>query len=770
MRSHDPHVHDQKLVRRDAALPGLGLVLDEAAFAGVLGDAYPERRFGRPEITYVRYKPRTNCLVGYRVAADGEDLFFCAKAHHKDANGRLRKALQASPEARLIEPKVTVSPLWGDRGLELGPFADEGARKSALKRLLPDHPELWGAGLRPLRYKPERRFVAQLAVGGAPRGVLKLYDEEGFAAARRGARGVRPDGPLRLAQLLGEDERLRALVYRWRSSPALDAALRGGTFSPENVQTVGAALAALHAQEGRGLTLRPRKAEVRALLAAAEAVAWTLPDLGERARRLAQCLAAELCAAPPLHAPTHGDFSADQVLLEGDGTAFIDFDAAALGDPAWDLGSFAADLAARELPNVEGVVEALLEGYEAARGTLPERIRLYTAAGLLRLAPQPFRAREADWPARTEAILERAEALLAPKHRGGPRAKGEEVAVEDPFGVLQDPKLSFVRGALEPETVLPLLREALEAHGVALTRLRAVRVMRHKPGRRLLIAYDLETPTGPMTVLGKVRAKGTDRRTHRLQEALYANGFDDKSPDGVSVPQPLGVIPPLRMTLQRAVPGTSARELLGRGDLRAVRLAGRVAEAVHKLHDQGVPFGRVHTLEDELAILHKQLGALGAAQPRLAPRLERLLGRCEALAARLPTPRPAGVHRDFYPEQVLMDPTGRLYLLDLDLYCVGDPALDAGNFVGHLTEQALRTHRDPAALRLQEEALTARFCELSGASLGAVRIYSTLTLARLVAISQRLPERRSLTGALLALCEARLEEDLEEHERALVTG
>src|SRR5437773_3836244 len=32
-----------------------------------------------------------------------------------------------------------------------------------------------------------------------------------------------------------------------------------------------------------------------------------------------------------------------------------------------------------------------------------------------------------------------------------------------------------------------------------------------------------------------------------------------------------------------------------------------------------------------------------------------------------------------------------VWLLDFDLYCQGDPALDIGNFVGHLTEQSLRT-------------------------------------------------------------------------------
>ena len=47
---------------------------------------------------------------------------------------------------------------------------------------------------------------------------------------------------------------------------------------------------------------------------------------------------------------------------------------------------------------------------------------------------------------------------------------------------------------------------------------------------------------------------------------------------------------------------------------------------------------------------------------------------------------------------------GRLYLLDFDLYCLGDPALDAGNFIAHVTEQSLRELGDATALAPVEEA------------------------------------------------------------------
>src|SRR5207245_9541587 len=86
-------------------------------------------------------------------------------------------------------------------------------------------------------------------------------------------------------------------------------------------------------------------------------------------------------------------------------------------------------------------------------------------------------------------------------------------------------------------------------------------------------------------------------------------------------------------------------------------------------------------------------------------------------------------HRYFYADQVIVD-AGRLFLVDFDLYCEGDPALDIGNFLGHVTEQSLRTLGDPEALADREHAMEERFVELSGVTPAAVRAYATLTLVR----------------------------------------
>jgi len=296
--------------------------------------------------------------------------------------------------------------------------------------------------------------------------------------------------------------------------------------------------------------------------------------------------------------------------------------------------------------------------------------------------------------------------------------------------------------------------------GAAGLALRTIRVVRHKPGRRCVIEYDLDVTRGDgspevVTLMAKARARGADTGTFRLVQALRARGFDEASPDGIAVPEPVGVIPELGVWLQRKVRGPAVTAALAQAN--GVSLARRLAEAVHKLHEAGVATRRRHTMADELRMLHRCLESLQETRPEWASRLRRLLAACDRLGAATAPGPPCGVHRDFYPDHVLLEGE-RLYLLDFDLYGEGDPALDVGNCIAHVTEQSLRTLGDPGALGDRETALEDRFVELAGESARpSMRAYALLTLARHVYISTQFADRRAFTAALLELCEQRLD-------------
>src|SRR5262249_58448296 len=109
------------------------------------------------------------------------------------------------------------------------------------------------------------------------------------------------------------------------------------------------------------------------------------------------------------------------------------------------------------------------------------------------------------------------------------------------------------------------------------------------------------------------------------------------SPDGISVPEPLGVVPRFQMWFQRKVAGETATRLLAGSD--GIELAHRIAAAIHKLHQVNIPAKRRHGMADELRILHECLAKVTAIKPEWNKRLERVMAACNDLGASVSEPR-----------------------------------------------------------------------------------------------------------------------------------
>jgi hypothetical protein len=338
------------------------------------------------------------------------------------------------------------------------------------------------------------------------------------------------------------------------------------------------------------------------------------------------------------------------------------------------------------------------------------------------------------------------------------------MTVNDPFDAASDPALPTVRLALDPASVAAEFKRGLpRLAGEGTVSIKSIVVTRHKPGRRCVIEYDVrvkhpDSPRQKAKLIGKIRARRYGNEGYRMLEAVWNAGFHASSADYVSVPEPIGVIPRFRMWLQRKVSGTEATTLLLQNDGESV--SRRIAEAIQKLHRAEIPTERGHSMADELRILHEHLPIVAETKPKLSKRIARLLTACDRLGASVRPSRLCGIHRDFYPAQVMAEGS-RLFLLDFDLYCRGDPALDAGNFLGHLIEISLRQPGDARASMNCQQAMEERFVELTGAAVRpAIRAYTTLTLVRHIYLSTQFPERIPFTGTLLELCEHQLEKYL----------
>jgi thiamine kinase-like enzyme len=765
---------DAEIVSRDPALPGLRLALDPESLVRALRHARPGLDVRRSRLAYVRYKPGTDCLATHTLTLPAGELVTHVKTYGRHTVGKLRKLRERAqapsplgPGRVFLDDGLTVVGAFPDdaRLRGLARLHDPQRRLRILRELFPMRKGDDGEA-HLLVYKPERRCVLRWDEDGVPTAVVKLYTPSGYLGALAGARAFASGRRLRIARRLGACERYGAIAWEWVEGTSLSDVLAAETLDWRALTDVGAALAELHDQDAPGLAVVAPEDEAEALLRFAAGLDVLGSTPAARAAGVAERLAARLASAREEQVPVHGDFYAKQVLLSSRGATVLDLDEAVRAHPATDLANFVAHLersALRGEIDPERALEAraaLEDGYrEATGGWLPD-LGPFVAARLLRLILDPFRHREADWPERAARILDRAEALEArPRPARACTTGGAQEAMPGPRPTTAlDPSMPFMEAALDRGTAASWLGR-LPAFAGAGLRVREARLTRHKRGRRCVIEYEVESSATAfgatvVTVVAKARARGTDERTCMLMRALWRAGFQDGSADGISIPEPLGCVREANMWVQRKAPGRPSMELLS--EPGGVSLARRMAAAIRKLQAVGPQAGRVHDLAAELRLLRARLTLLGRARPAWSARVERLLQACARLADGVPVPTLRAVHRDFHPDQVLVDGE-RLYLLDFDLYADGDPALDAGNLSAHLRERAVREpHLAPSLHAAADVLLAACAGAASLASWEALHAYESLSLVRLIDLSTRFPERRPFTRDLLELCESRL--------------
>ena len=112
-----------------------------------------------------------------------------------------------------------------------------------------------------------------------------------------------------------------------------------------------------------------------------------------------------------------------------------------------------------------------------------------------------------------------------------------------------DSAMPWLEAALDRSLAEAMLCRTVALDGVAADSLtlHSARLLRHLPGRRALIEYTLDASwhgtQRSACLVGKSRAKGLDRETIRAVSSLRDNGFAADSPDGISVPEVVSVVP-----------------------------------------------------------------------------------------------------------------------------------------------------------------------------------------------------------------------------------
>lgn len=286
-----------------------------------------------------------------------------------------------------------------------------------------------------VRYNPFRRILVRKPdAQGDDRDVLVRItaekDETGQALLRRLHReGVAVLRPLRGAGMPASG---RVRVWPWFGDGDLGrVAATDAQRAAAAAYRAGGELARLHRISPPGPRTDRQDGTLELaeqLRAIEESLAWWGTELGERAEQVRRNV--ETALATVGHADTdrgliHGDFSADQVLLDGtEQIALIDFDRAGVGAFAADLGSWAAtewdnDVAQPSTGAARigelALLTALLRGYRAADGpgaTDEETIRVWAARSMFLTVTDPLRAGASQWHDAVAARLDQVEVML----------------------------------------------------------------------------------------------------------------------------------------------------------------------------------------------------------------------------------------------------------------------------------------------------------------------------------------------------------------------
>ena len=265
------------------------------------------------------------------------------------------------------------------------------------------------------------------------------------------------------------------------------------------------------------------------------------------------------------------------------------------------------------------------------------------------------------------------------------------------MGVIEDPGLTALAQALSGRQMLPLIAGAVDIQSdIAGGLTYSSDVLRHWPGKRCTIRYNLTYPgdhgkrTHPVAVIGKLyRRHRKAARIYRRMKALRGEVFNDCGP--LRIPTPLSLIPEMGLVFQEYVEAPDLRQILSSddGDSRPLSLA---AQWLATLHTAPPLAGLdVKSQTHEIGNMDRWCDIVVPFIPITeARRLRQTQDALHKLADDIPPCKPVMIHRDFYPAQILWDGV-RVWVLDFAQLSIGDPVRDVGYFLAQLEDLSYRT-------------------------------------------------------------------------------
>ncbi|HEY3117027.1 MAG TPA: aminoglycoside phosphotransferase family protein, partial [Chloroflexota bacterium] len=196
----------------------------------------------------------------------------------------------------------------------------------------------------------------------------------------------------------------------------------------------------------------------------------------------------------------------------------------------------------------------------------------------------------------------------------------------------------------------------------------------------------------------------------------------------LNVAQPLAFRPEAGLLLQSAVPGKPIPADRNRTPfLDLVDQAGATLAAVH---GADIPFGSERSLESLVEHVRKAMEDLKFMAPRLYPEVRKFLNQVEDRAGRSRPSPLVPSHGDYKYDQLLYS-RGTYSLIDFEMFCQAEPALDLGTFCAYLPPSVAEDWRDGAATETLRTSFLASYENSTGEpiDLDRLALYESAMLA-----------------------------------------
>ena len=355
--------HDA-LLPNDPLLPQLPRALDAAVMAEVFGRHFaPQAQVAACEIERVKYRPRRNCSVAWRLELIGRDgrAFtqrvagrFCAAGESLARHQRNAAALQHAAPCGVAS--------LHDAALELAAWClPNDPRLAALPALCGAQPvTLDGFALHTpqlVQYVPEQRATARAvaeSADGRPHTLFVKTSLDASGGATHAAMQALAAG----AAVRGGRLRLpRSIAWQatqglhWQQGvPGIALADHAAMGSAAMAARVGAAVAALHGSEAPVARHATAAHLLQRLRDVIDLLWFVNPRSHAALERIGRTLGEQIAGMDlAVGATLHGDLHPRNLLVDGEDLWLIDLDSLWLGAPVLDLGAWIADGLYRDL-------------------------------------------------------------------------------------------------------------------------------------------------------------------------------------------------------------------------------------------------------------------------------------------------------------------------------------------------------------------------------------------------------------------------------------